>query len=161
MLRDLKGMRYLARLLAAPDREFHVLDLVGGEIGEFARSEADLGPVVDGRARLAYKRRLAEIDEDMEEAAALGDAERVALAQADRDYLRRELAGAFGLGGRARVAGWTSERARASVSGSLRYAVSRIAEHQPAMADHLVRTVRNGTYRSYVPDPRMPASWEV
>jgi hypothetical protein len=27
-VRDLKGMRYLARLLAQPGREFHVLDLV-------------------------------------------------------------------------------------------------------------------------------------
>ncbi|TQN43964.1 hypothetical protein FHU33_3441 [Blastococcus colisei] len=160
VLRDLKGMRYLARLLAAPDREFHVLDLVAGEIGEVARSGADLGPVIDGQARAAYKRRLAEIDDDMDEAVVLGDSERQALAQADRDYLLRELAGAFGLGGRYRVAGSTSERARASVTRSLRYAVARIAEHHPAMADHLERTVRTGTYCSYVPDPRMPTSWE-
>ena len=30
-LRDLKGMRYLARLVAQPGREFHVLDLVAAE----------------------------------------------------------------------------------------------------------------------------------
>ena len=30
-VRDLKGIRYLARLLADPDREFHVLDLVAAE----------------------------------------------------------------------------------------------------------------------------------
>ncbi|CCG02250.1 hypothetical protein [Blastococcus saxobsidens] len=140
-LRDLKGMRYLARLLAAPDREFHVLDLVGGEIGEVARSGADLGPVLDGQARAAYKRRLAEIDEDMDEATAVGDDVRLGLARADRDYLIRELAGAFGLGGRNRIAGSPSERTRASVTRSLRYALSRIAEHHPAMADHLERTV--------------------
>src|ERR687895_313731 len=32
-VRDLKGMRYLARLLASPGREFHVLDLVAAEMG--------------------------------------------------------------------------------------------------------------------------------
>jgi tetratricopeptide (TPR) repeat protein len=32
-VRDLKGIRYLAQLLAAPDREFHVLDLVAAESG--------------------------------------------------------------------------------------------------------------------------------
>ena len=32
-VRDLKGMRYLARLLAHPGREFHVLDLVAAEHG--------------------------------------------------------------------------------------------------------------------------------
>jgi tetratricopeptide (TPR) repeat protein len=161
VLRDLKGMRHLARLLAAPDREFHVLDLVGGEIGATTRADGDLGPAVDAQARAAYKRRLAEIDEDMDEATACGDGERLALARADRDYLVRELAGAFGLGGRDRIVGSTSERARASVTRSLRYAVSRIAEHHPAMADHLERTVRTGTYCSYVPDPRIPACWEL
>ncbi|MDP5182073.1 transcriptional regulator [Blastococcus sp. BMG 814] len=161
VVRDLKGMRYLARLLAEPDREFHVLDLVGGETGERARPGGDLGPVLDGQARAAYRRRLAEIDDDLAEAEALGDDTRLALAQADRDYLLRELAGAFGLGGRVRVAGSASERARASVSRSLRYAVCRIAEHHPALADHLVRTVRTGTYCCYVPDPRIPTSWEL
>ena len=32
-VRDLKGMRYLARLLADPGREYHVLDLVAAETG--------------------------------------------------------------------------------------------------------------------------------
>ncbi len=32
-LRDMKGVRYLARLLANPGREFHVVDLVGLEQG--------------------------------------------------------------------------------------------------------------------------------
>ena len=32
-IRDLKGMRYLARLLAVPGRELHVLDLVAAEAG--------------------------------------------------------------------------------------------------------------------------------
>ncbi|CAA9236493.1 MAG: hypothetical protein AVDCRST_MAG52-1379 [uncultured Blastococcus sp.] len=161
VLRDLKGMRYLARLLAEPDREFHVLDLVGAEVGEVARSGGDLGPVVDGQARAAYKRRLAEIDDDLDEAAVLGDTERAALARADRDYLLRELAGAFGLGGRDRVAGSGAERARASVTRSLRYAVTRIGEHHAEFADHLERTVRTGTYCCYAPDPRAPISWEL
>ncbi|SOE02321.1 transcriptional regulator [Blastococcus haudaquaticus] len=159
VLRDLKGMRYLARLMAAPDREFHVLDLAAGEVGEIAPTGGDLGPAVDGQARAAYKRRLAEIDDDLDEAGALGDSERMALARADRDYLLRELAGAFGLGGRDRMSGSASERARASVTRSLRYAVARIAEHHPELADHLERMVRTGTYCSYVPDPRVPITW--
>ena len=35
-VRDLKGMHYLARLLADPGREFHVLDLVAAESGSVA-----------------------------------------------------------------------------------------------------------------------------
>jgi tetratricopeptide (TPR) repeat protein len=162
LLQDLKGMRYLARLLAAPDREFHVLDLGGGGRGASPREGAgDLGPALDDQARAAYKRRLVEIDEDIDEATALGDHERASLARADRDYLIRELAGAFGLGGRYRLVGSSSERARASVTRALRYAVARIAEHHPLLADHLERTVRTGTYCSYAPDPGMAIRWEL
>lgn len=157
LLHDRKGMRYLARLLAVPDREFHVLDLVRSEL-HAARREVggEVGPVLDAQARAAYQRRLAEIDEDIDEAAALGDADRVVLANADRDHLVRELAGAFGIGSRPRLPGSTSERAPASVTPSLRYAIARIATHHPAMAAHLERTIQTGTYCSYAPDPRVP-----
>ncbi|GAB3348674.1 transcriptional regulator [Modestobacter lapidis] len=162
LLQDLKGMRYLARLLAAPDREFHVLDLLAGEHGAAPlEGGGDAGPVLDAQARAAYQRRLAEIDEDMDEAVARGDDERLALARADREYLVRELAGAFGLGSRRRAMQSPAERARASVCRALRYAVTRIAEHHPQMADHLHRTVRTGTYCSYVPDPRLHVHWEL
>ena len=162
LLQDLKGMHYLARLLAAPDREFHVLDLVADDRRTGPRrGEGDAGPALDAQARAAYKRRLAEIDADIDEATSLGDDERLALATADHDYLVRELARAYGLGGRHRSVGATSERARASVTRALRYAVARIAEHHPALADHLARTLRTGTYCSYVPDARVPARWQL
>ena len=43
-VRDLKGMRYLARLLAHPGREFHVLDLVAAENGTIEHAEAASQP---------------------------------------------------------------------------------------------------------------------
>lgn len=172
LLRDLKGMQYLARLLAAPGREFHVLDLVptvhGVAPGHDAAVDDDLhvaaddaGPLLDDRARQAYRRRLAEVDEDIAEAQEMGDAERAALARADRDHLVAELARAFGLGGRDRVAASTSERARGSVTRAIRYALARIADQHPVLADHLVRAVRTGTYCAYEPDPRAPVTWQT
>jgi hypothetical protein len=162
LLQDLKGMRYLARLLAEPDREFHALDLVtGGSRGTDWAPSGGLGPVLDEPARQAYRRRLAEIEEDIADAEALGDPERAALARADREYLVRELAGAFGLGGRARSTDSASERARASVGRALRYALARIAEHHAPLADHLRRTVHTGTYCSYRPDPRAGMQWQL
>jgi hypothetical protein len=80
---------------------------------------------------------------------------------ADRDYLVHELTRAYGLGGRYRLIGATSERARASVTRAVRYAVARITDHHPALADHLTRTVHTGTYCSYVPDPRLPIRWRL
>ena len=172
LVRDLKGLRYLARLLADPGREFHVLDLVAVENGTLEvdrRADAsELGgeagaglPVIDVQAREAYRRRLAEVDEDIEDADRMNDAGRLELAQRDRDYLVAELTRAVGLGGRHRAVGSTAERARTSVTRSLRYALRRLAEHHPGLATHLEHAVRTGTYCSYTPDPLAPVVWEV
>jgi len=171
-IRDLKGMRYLARLLADPGRECHVLDLVAAETGHSGQVDSsqagdlprsalgDAGEILDARAKDAYRRRLAEIDDDIDQARAAGDAERAAQADAERDFLVRELARAFGLSGRARRAASASERARAGVTRAVRQAIARISEHHPQLGEHLSRTIRTGTYCAYLPDPRAPAHWE-
>ena len=170
-VRDLKGMRYLARLLADPGREYHVLDLVAAETGSGAQPDSsqaaglprsafgDAGESLDAQAKDAYRRRLAEIEDDIEQARAIGDAERAAQADAERDFLVRELARAFGLGGRDRRAASASERARAAVTRAVRQAMTRIAEHHPQLGEHLSHTIRTGTYCAHVPDPRAPADW--
>ena len=76
----------------------------------------DAGPLLDARAKEAYRRRLAEIEDDIGEARAMGDGERAAQADVERDLLIRELSRAVGLGGRDRRAASASERARASVT---------------------------------------------
>ena len=170
-VRDLKGMRYLARLLADPGREYHVLDLVAAEIGSVAQIDisqparmprsafGDAGEMLDPRAKDAYRRRLAEIDDDIEQARAIGDGERAAQADAERDFLVRELSRAVGLGGRDRRAASASERARVGVTRAVRQAITRIGEHHPQLGEHLSRTIRTGTYCAYSPDPRAPAGW--
>jgi hypothetical protein len=170
-VRDLKGMRYLARLLADPGREHHVLDLVAAETGHSAQLDSshpgnlphsafgDAGEILDARAKDAYRRRLTEIEDDIDQAHAIGDAERAAQADAERDFLVRELARAFGLGSRDRRAASASERARAGVTRAVRKAIARIGDHHPQLGEHLSRTICTGTYCAYHPDPRAPAGW--
>src|SRR5262249_26541254 len=129
-LRDLKGLQYLARLLGAPGREFHVLDLVAVERGP---DRGNAGEMLDPRAKEAYRRRLAEIEEDLAEAEMIGDGKRVAQAQLERDFLVRELVRAVGLGGRDRRASSDSERARASVTRAIRQAMARVHERHPKL----------------------------
>ena len=164
-VRDLKGMHYLARLLAAPGREYHVMDLVAAETGSQAADVpraalGDAGEMLDARAKDAYRRRLGEIDEDIEEARTIGDAERAAQAEAERDFLIQELARAVGLGGRDRRAASSSERARAGVTRAIRQAITRIGDHHAELGEHLTVIIRTGTYCGYFPDPRAPAGWE-
>lgn len=172
LVRDLKGMRYLERLLAEPGREFHVLDLVAAEEGTLpvgrtadaaeVPGEAGIGlPVLDEQARSAYQRRLADVEEDIEEACRMNDVGRLELAEHDRAYLIAELKQAVGLAGRHRMVGSDAERARTSVARSIRYAVGRLEEHHATLARHLQHAVRTGTYCSYTPDPRAPVVWDV
>jgi tetratricopeptide (TPR) repeat protein len=171
-VRDLKGLHYLARLLADPGRDFHVLDMVAGAIGSSVHatriaddvtvvSGMDAGVLLDAQAKEAYRRRLTEIDEDIEEAVTMGDHDRAAQAEAERDFLVCELARAVGLGGRDRRAGSASERARASVTRAVRQAMARIEEHHPSLGEHLGHAIRTGTYCAYLPDPRVAKDWTL
>jgi hypothetical protein len=119
----------------------------------------DSGLLLDAQARSAYRRRLGEIDEDLEDARLMSDIGRVAQAEAERDFLVRELSRAVGLSGRDRRSGSASERARVSVTRAVRHAMSRIREHDPALGEHLDRAIRTGTYCVYLPDTRITASW--
>jgi hypothetical protein len=171
-LRDLKGLRYVARLLAEPDREFHVLDLAatesrpdvlegGAEPSLESSGLGDAGEVLDPRAKAAYRSRLAELEEEIEEARGFGDAERAARADEEREFIAREIARAVGLGGRDRRAASSSERARGSVTRAIRAALARVREHSPALGRHLDRTIGTGTFCSYAPDPRALVDWRL
>ncbi|MFL5796382.1 MAG: ATP-binding protein [Actinomycetota bacterium] len=172
-LKDAKGLRYLGVLLASPGKEFHVLDLVASEGGMRGPTPGagadelplsglgDAGEILDARAKDAYRRRLIELEEEMSEAEALGDSERAARANGEREFLVRELASAVGIGGRNRVGASASERARVNVTRAIRSSMARLAEHDPALGRHLDATLRTGTFCSYTPDPRAPLSWQL
>ena len=157
-VRDRKGIHYLARLIDNAGRDFHVLDLAApdaqterGHAASLSRALGDAGELLDERAKDVYRRRLAEIEEDIEQARALNDTRREEQADAEREFLVRELSRAIGLHGRDRRAASSSERARVAVTRAIRHAIARIAEHDPQLGDHLDRAIRTGTYCSYLP----------
>lgn len=167
-LRDSKGLRYLGQLLRTPGREHHALDLVVGG-GRGARpvdlevvpgGAGDAGVVLDDKAKSAYRARLEDLREELDEAAAGNDLGRAERAQTEIDFLLAELAGAVGLGGRDRRAASDAERARQSVTRAVKGALERVAEAHPALGDHLRSTVRTGVFSAYAPDPRAPITWD-
>jgi tetratricopeptide (TPR) repeat protein len=153
-VRDTKGMRDLARLLAEPNREIHALDLVTD--GPTAPS-AGLGDTLDATARRQYQARLVELEDDLREADERADAGRSERLATERDALLAELSGAYGLGGRARPRGESSERARSTVTQRVRDAIGRIESTDAALGGHLRRAVRTGTFCSYAPEA--PVAW--
>jgi pimeloyl-ACP methyl ester carboxylesterase len=181
-LKDVRGLAYIAYLLGHPGEEFHVLSLaskVGGKQGgadelvepatEEQATQSDLtvgrmgdaGEMLDAPAKAAYKRRTAELCEQLDEARELNQLELVDRLEDEIETLGRELSRAVGLGGRDRRAASASERARINVTRAIKIALERIAEHNPALATLLTSSIRTGTFCSYTPDSRLPAFWQL
>ena len=174
-LRHAKGLTHVARLLAAPHVEFHALDLVAGvpdrggsaaaafEAGleVRARGAGDAGPLLDSEAKLAYRARVAELQEEIDEAEAFNDPERVARAREELAFVGRELAGAVGLGGRDRKAGSDVERARVNVTRAIRTALKRISGHDPSLGRGLDSAIRTGTFCVYDPPVGSDVVWDL
>jgi tetratricopeptide (TPR) repeat protein len=175
-LKDVRGLHYLAYLLRNPGREFHVLDLAaaghevraGGPRTSPARDDglhparlSDVGPVLDERAKTAYRARLRGLEEDLAEATSWADPVRAARARQEIQFLTDQLAAAVGLRGRDRTAGSAAERARVNITKAVKTALARIRAHSPALAGHLDATIHTGTFCSYTPDPRAPITWHT
>ena len=175
-LRDSKGLRYLATLLANPGREFHVVDLeaeedrVGrspsvrgarpGSDGVEVRPDlGDAGEMLDATAKAAYRSRLEDLQADLEEAESFNDPARAAKAREEIDFIANELARAVGLGGRDRRAASHAERARLNVTRAIHAAMRNLARENPALGRHLDSTIRTGRYCSYTPDSRAEIAW--
>jgi hypothetical protein len=162
-LRDVKGLRYLAFLLGAPGRDVHALELAsavaGLNGGTVEPSTADT--LLDAHARDAYRRRLIDLGDDLEQAREWRDPERVARIEAEIDALTGELVRATGLGGRDRRLPSPSERARVSVTKAIRSAIKAIGRHHPSLEVHLAASVRTGRLCCYAPPGETPPRWTL
>jgi hypothetical protein len=157
---DSKGIRDLAILLARPGQPVPALELVEAAGGPpAAAAGGSLGPVLDETARRAYRQRLADLEGDLAEAEDNADLGRLERLRAERSMLADELAGAIGLGGRARFAGDPADRARKAVTMRIRAAISAIAAQDEALARHLRNTIRTGRLCSYQPEGTV--SWRT
>jgi tetratricopeptide (TPR) repeat protein len=169
---DRKGMRYLAELLSAPGRELHALELlrVAGPApdaamrtateGDLLSTDSGLGEaILDARAKAAFRQRLRDLEEDLEEAKTRNDLGRIGTIDAEIDALTQELASATGLGGRDRRMPSSAERARVSVTKAIRGAVRAIAADCPELGLHLEAAVRTGRLCSYAPPGEIAPDW--
>ncbi len=135
-----------------------VLDLAGRTHAPIA---ADLGPGLDARAKREYRRRLLELQAEIDDAERRQDPIRSERAHVEMDALLRELKRAVGLGGRDRPTGSDAERARINVVRSLRRAIAAVAVQAPLLGAHLDESVRTGGHCIYLPDPAAALSWRV
>ena len=115
----------------------------------------DAGELLDDQAKRAYRNRLSELREELEEAKALGKSETAEHLEEEIAALTGELSRAVGLRGRSRRAASASERARQTVGKVIRAAVGRIAQSDPHLGEILSRSIKTGVFCSYRPDERL------
>jgi hypothetical protein len=153
LVRDAKGVRDIAALLASPERDIAASELLG------ARVVQDGFEILDSTARAAYKARLSELRQALDEAEDSGDESEARRAQGEIDMLVAELSRAVGLGGRSRRALDASERARKAVSTRITLSIRRIEDTHSALGRHLRHSIRTGAVCRY--QPEHPTIWEV
>jgi hypothetical protein len=153
-LPDAKGLHDLWVILGARGQPVHVRTLL-----EPSMVSHGADPVLDDRAKAAYRAWLDELTRQMDDADDHGNAERADKLRAEREALIRELAAAAGLGGRTRRLGDEAERARKTISARLRHTLGKLEAAHPRLGAHLRLAVRMGTTCSY--HPPEPTGWRL
>lgn len=144
-IKDSRGMQMLARLVAEPGRELHVLDLAGADVVD----AGDAGTVIDRAARDQYMTRVKELQEQLAEASAWNDRGRQERLETELDAIADQLSSAYGLGGREKRTGSATERARTNVRRRLADAMKRIEDAAPSLGRHLTQAIRTGVLCVY------------
>jgi hypothetical protein len=112
----------------------------------------EAGPQIDETARKAYQARIIDLQHEIDEARRDNDSARAERAELELDALVEQLSEAFGLGGRSRTTGSSSERARTAVTYRVRAAIRKLEQVHPDLGRHLSNSVRTGTWCSYRPE---------
>jgi hypothetical protein len=149
-IKDGKGAQYLAYLLSQPGRDFPAVELLHAVSGADAVAvRGSAGETIDEQARAQYKARALEIQEELNEARARYDSGRVEALQQELEQLADQMTSATGLGGRRRLVGDTSEKARKSVSAAISRTVRQIAAANKVLGGHLKNQLSLGASISY------------
>jgi len=161
VLKDAKGLTYLAALLAEPDREFRAIDLIqllapahdGEGRGRSSSASPPIGlevkePLIDQKARRAYERRIRDLTESLVQSELAGDPAESLACREELTVLEQEMSRTVGLGGQTRTSS-ASERARSSVTRAIRLAIQQITAADAIIGAQIGRRVRTGTYCRY------------
>ena len=168
-LKDIRGLRYIAYMVAHPNERFHVQELSAslgdglpaGSSEPSLQDREDGPPILDRKAKADYRARLAELRDDLDEAQRMNDTGRAERIREELEFVNDELSAAVGLNGRDRKMSDPAERARKRVGKAIRSALSAIREHDPSLAHHLTTCIRTGYYCAYLSDPYQLLPWKL
>ncbi|GIH28256.1 hypothetical protein Aph01nite_65660 [Acrocarpospora phusangensis] len=151
---DAKGLRDLHYLLGSPGGDIPAVRLLDPEGGEIIVAARRMGgdPILDDEAKARFRRRLTQLDEEIDRASERGDDHRAAAFDSERQALLAELRAAAGLSGRDRRLGDEAERARKTVTARIRDTLRKLEDRHPELATHLRSAVSTGATCRYQPE---------
>lgn len=176
-----KGAEYINLLLAFPDRETMVSEIVFGCALGAAEAAAntglehddieegyqvsvgvplgDAGVVADSKAVKQYRARFNELFRDKAEAEEEGDHERLDEIQDEMAQLAAAVSGAVGKGGKPRKLADKRKNVRDAFRNAVDRAIKQIDKYDKPLAQHLKDSIKHGNEAVYRPE--IAVTWEV
>ena len=176
-----KGAEYINLLLAHPERETSVFELVCGSAlnsigvmanGGLAQEEVeegfqitsglpmgDAGVVADKKAVNQYRGRYQELVTEKAEAEENGEHERIEEIEEELAQIAAAITGAVGRGDRLWKIGDKRKNVRDAFRGAVNRAIVQIAKFDKPLAEHLKASIKHGNVAVY--QPAVPVIWEV
>jgi tetratricopeptide (TPR) repeat protein len=168
-LRNLKGLQYIAYLVARPAERVHVVDLMRDACSnlpgsivepprrdllhlEIRRDLGDAGEILDVTAKRAYRERLQDLRQDLDEAERFHDIGTAARLRSEMAFITEQLTAGLRLDGKPRRANSAAERARVNVRNSITSALNLIRTQDKPLWRHFNNALKTGTFCSYHPD---------
>jgi hypothetical protein len=136
------GMGYLATLIDRMGEAIPAIELASGHTWTLRGCRPE--PVLDARATASYRRRIEELQQELEEAEEAGDPCRADRARHELEQYLEELARATGFAGASRPFDDEAERARLSVHKAIKRALERISAADRIVGDELRARVLTG-----------------
>lgn len=175
-----KGAEYINLLLAHPDRETSVYEIVCGyalSVADAANSGldhddieegfqvttgaplGDAGVVVDSKAVEQYQARYKLLCTEKAEAEADGDHQRVEEIEDELAQIFSAITGGTAKGGKLRKAGDKRKNVRDAFRNSVNRAITAIGKYDKPLAEHLKASIKHGNEVVYRPET--PITWDV
>ncbi|MDR2012006.1 MAG: 7-cyano-7-deazaguanine synthase [Rhodanobacter sp.] len=175
-----KGAEYINLLLAHPDREASVYEVVCGYalgVADLAKSGlehddiqegfqvmtgvplGDAGVVVDRKAVEQYRAKYQSLVTEKAEAEQDGDHQRVEEIEDEMAQIADAITGGVGKGGKLRKAGDKRKNVRDAFRNSVNRAIKAIEKYDKPLATHLTSSISFGNEVVYRPQPAVV--WDV
>lgn len=155
LMQDARGLFYVARLLAEPDRDVWCAHLLAAAVGIDPRiTLGSSGPASDSPTMRKCKENLDDLREELDTAKASDDEGRIARIESDMQKITTQIARSMGLGGKIREI-TDVDKVRKSVSMAVSRAVESIRDEHQVLGKHLLSFLSSGTVFRYSPDRKI------